>query len=164
MTASKRPTAVCLYCGLRGTAAGLPNHIEHQHQHQIRRLPPNPKPPPVTAACPVCRVVGTLAGLTGHVRERHSDVTIPEFQRVTVVQDERWEIRAGDHLPYALVSTQVGNPVGRPWWWMVKPAAEGNRQGRRSMDSGTADTVPDAKAVALARWLSMMPYPQKRSG
>ena len=164
MSASKRPTATCLFCGLRGTAAGLPDHIKQQHQHQIRRLPPNPKPPPVTAACPVCRVVGTLAGLTGHVRDRHPQVTIPEFRRVTVVPDERWEMRAGDHLPYALVSTQVGNPAGRPWWWMVKPAAEGHKQGRRSMDSGTADTVPDAQATALARWLSMIPYPQRRSG
>ena len=130
----------------------------------MRRLPTDAKPPPVTAACPVCRLVGTLAGLTGHIRKQHSHITIPEFQTVTVGDRERWEIRAGDHLPYALVSPQYGNPVGRPWWWMVKPAAEGSKHGRQSMDSGTADTVPQAQATALARWLSMMPSPQRRSG
>ena len=163
MTAAKRPTAVCLFCGLRGTAAGLPDHINQQHQRQIRRLPPKPKPPPVTAACPVCRLVGTLAGLTGHVRERHPQIPIPDFRQVTVEPTQRWEIRAGDHLLYALVAPQYGNPVGRPWWWMVKPAAEGSKHGRQSMDSGTADTVPQAQATALARWLSMMPSPQKRT-
>ena len=160
MARSERPTAVCLFCGLRFTEAELRNHIDQIHGDQMH-TPPVPRPPPVKVTCPVCHLTGTLMGLTGHIRDRHPQIDIPQFEPAEIDGRDRWEIRAGNRLPTALVATQYGNPSGKPWWWYVKPAEDRDRRLRQSNQSGTSDTVPEAQDVALARWLSLMPSPAK---